>query len=96
MTIGLIARVTVAAGKGAEFEELFDWQAQQVRANEPGNKLYRLFRSREQEGAYVVMEIYEDEAAVQAHRESAHMKANRPKVLPLLAAPTVLEFYEEV
>lgn len=96
MPIGLIARVKITPGKGGAFEELFAWQAEQVRANEPGNSLYRLFRSREQEGAYVVMEIYEDEAALQAHRTSAHMLANRPKVAPLVAEPTVLELYDAV
>ena len=96
MSIGLIARVSIQPGKGGEFETLFAWQAEQVRANEPGNKLYRLFKSREQDGAYIVMEIYDDEAALQAHRDSEHMKANRPKVAPLVAAPTVLEFYDAV
>ena len=96
MSIGLIARVTIAPGKGAEFEELFAWQAEQVRANEPGNKLYKLFRARDQEGGYIVMEIYDDEAALKAHREAPHMAANRPKVAPLIAAPTVLELYDAV
>ena len=50
MPIGLIARVKIAPGKGGEFEELFAWQAEQVRANEPGNSLYRLFRSPDQDG----------------------------------------------
>lgn len=96
MAIGLIARVSITQGKESEFEGLFAWQAEQVRANEPGNKLYRLFRDRERPGGYIVMEIYEDEAALQAHRDADHMKANRPKVAPLIAAPTVLEFYDAV
>jgi quinol monooxygenase YgiN len=96
MSIGLIARVKIIAGKEGEFESAFAWQAEQVRANEPGNKLYKLFRSREQAGSYVVMEIYDDEAAIDAHRNSEHMKANRPKTAPLIAEPTVIELYDAV
>ncbi|WP_337189130.1 putative quinol monooxygenase [Phenylobacterium sp.] len=96
MALGLIARVSITPGKESEFEDLFAWQAEQVRANEPGNKLYRLFRDREKAGGYIVMEIYDDEAALAAHREAEHMKANRPKVAPLIAAPTVLELYDAV
>ena len=96
MPIGLIARVKITPGKTEEFEALFAWQAEQVRLHEPGNSLYRLFRSREVDGAYVVMEIYADEVALQGHRRSAHMEANRPKVAPLIAEPTVIEIYDAV
>ena len=38
--------------------------AEQVRANEPGNKLYTLCK--EGEGAYTMMELYDDAAAIEA------------------------------
>lgn len=94
MTIGLIATVSIRPDGTDEFEKLFAWQAEQVRANEAGNSLYKLFKSREAPGKYVVMEIYDDEAALQAHRDSEHMKANRPKVAPLVAEPTVIELFD--
>jgi len=96
MSIGLIARVKIVAGKEQEFETAFAWQAEQVRAHEPGNQLYKLFRARDQQGAYVVMEIYDDAAAIDAHRNSEHMRANRPKTAPLIAEPTVIELYDAV
>lgn len=94
MTIGVIARVTIAPGKGAEFEEIFAAQAEQVRANEPANHMYKLFRSRAAPDSYVVMEVYDDDAALEAHRAAPHMAANRPRIAPLIAAPTVVEIYD--
>lgn len=96
MPIGVIARVKIQQGKGGEFERLFAGQAAAVRENEPANSLYRLFRSREDPEAYVVMEIYEDDAALAAHRASPHMAANRPAMGALVAERTVVEVYDAV
>jgi quinol monooxygenase YgiN len=94
--IGLIARVTVKPGAGPEFEAAFAEQAKGVRANEPGNKLYQLVRSRDDDTCYVVMELYDDEAALEAHRNAPHMAANRPRMAPLIAERTVIEIYDAV
>jgi quinol monooxygenase YgiN len=94
VTIGVIARVKVVAGKGPEFEAAFAEQAKGVRANEPANKLYQLARSREDENSYVVMELYDDDAALETHRGAAHMVANRPRMAPLIAERTVVEIYD--
>ncbi|WP_334162532.1 putative quinol monooxygenase [Phenylobacterium sp.] len=94
MTIGVIARVKIAPGQEQAFEALFAEQAEQVRANEPANRLYRLFRDRAEPGGYIVMEIYDDEAALEAHRAAPHMLANRPRMAPLLGGKTVVEIYD--
>ena len=94
MSIGVIARVKVIAGKGPEFEAAFAEQAKGVRTDEPGNKLYQLVRSREDENSYVVMEMYDDDAALDAHRAAPHMVANRPRMAPLIAERTVVEIYD--
>lgn len=61
-----------------------------MRTNEPGNYLYELFKSRLQSDTYMLVEIYEDEAALAAHQKSSHMAAHRPLTAPFLAqAPTV-------
>ncbi len=96
MAIGVIARVKIVAGKGAEFEAAFAEQAKAVRANEPANKLYQLVRSREDPDAYVVMELYDDDAALEAHRAAPHMVANRPRMAPLIAERTIVEVYDAV
>ena len=95
MTIGVLARVKVIAGKGPEFEAAFAEQAKGVRSDEPANRLYQLFScSREHENSYVVMELYDDDAALDAHRAAPHMVAKRPRIAPLIAERTIVEIYD--
>jgi len=96
MTIGVIARVTLIPGKGPEFEAVFAAQAERVRANEPGNKLYQLVRSRDDENAYVVMELYDSDAALEAHRNAEHIVANRSAIAPLIGEKTTVEIFDAV
>jgi quinol monooxygenase YgiN len=96
MAIGLIVRVTVVEGKGPAFEAAFAVQAKGVRANEPGNKLYQLVKSREDPNAYVVMELYDSEADLDAHRTAPHLIANRPAMAGLIAGKTTVEIYDAV
>ena len=53
--IGVVATLTVAEGKNAEFEAIFTELAAQVRANEPGNLFYTLTRSRANGQVYRVL-----------------------------------------
>ncbi|MAU20789.1 MAG: antibiotic biosynthesis monooxygenase [Martelella sp.] len=92
--IGMMVELTVTPGNAAAFERLFAAQAAAVRASEPGNRLYELFRSRTLADSYTLIEIYEDEAALSAHRASSHMAANRPLTAPLLAAPPVMHMFD--
>ena len=91
MSIGVIATLKVQDGKAAEFEAVFQGLAAQVRANEPGNKLYQVFKSRKEANTYVVMEIYEDQSALETHGKSDHFKAAGPKLGPTMAGrPDIL------
>jgi len=96
MAIGVTATIKVRDGKQADFEAVFKDLAAQVRANEPGNKLYQLCRSRSDATTYVVMEIYENDAALKAHAQTAHYKAAGPKLGPVVAGPPDVQFYETV
>jgi quinol monooxygenase YgiN len=96
MGIGLVVRLKIHAGKNAEFEAAFAEQAKGVRADEPGNRLYQLVRSREDPTAYVVMELYDSEADLEAHRNAPHMVANRPRMAPLIAERAVIEIFDAV
>ena len=44
--IGVVATLKVQDGKQGEFEAVFSDLAKQVRANEPGNIVYQLTKSR--------------------------------------------------
>ena len=83
--IGVVATLNVAAGKEAEFETAMLALAAQVRANEPGNHLYTLCK--DDEGNYVVMELYENEEALAAHGQSEHFKASGASFKGLMAGP---------
>ena len=71
--LAVIAKLNVAKGKEADFEKHMLGLAEQVRANEPGNDMYTLCR--DEDGNYIVLELYEDEAALAAHGASEHFKA---------------------
>jgi quinol monooxygenase YgiN len=88
MTIAVIAKLKVAAGKEAEFEKTMLELAAAVRANEPGNHLYTLCK--DDQGQYVVMELYDDAEALKAHGQSDHFKAAGKKFAGLMAgAPEI-------
>jgi len=81
--LALIAKLKVQAGKEAEFEKIMLGLAEEVRKNEQGNRLYTLCK--DADGQYCVLELYEDEAALAAHGQSAHFKAAGPKFAEVMA-----------
>ena len=96
MAVGIVATLKVQSGKGGEFEQVFAGLAAQVRANEPGNKLYQIFKSRKDADTYIVMEIYQDQAALDAHGKSDHFKAAGPKLGPTLAGRPDVQYFDSV
>lgn len=92
--IGMTVDPTITPGSGGAFERAFAMQALAVRAKEPGNRLYALFRSKVLADAYTLIEIYDDGAALETHRVSQHMAANRLLTEPFLAAPPVPRMFE--
>ena len=71
--IGVIAKLNVKEGMEAEFEDVFLTLSDAVRANEPGCILYQLCK--DDDGNYIVMEMYESQEALDAHGKSEHFKA---------------------
>ena len=96
MTIGAIATLKVQEGKEAEFEAAMTELCKAVRVNEPGNRLYAFFRSRKEKGTYVVMEEYENEEAVTAHRKSDHFRTAGPEIGATLAGPPDVHLMDAV
>lgn len=88
--IGVIATLRVQPGKEGEFEAVFAELAPAVRANEPGNSYYKLFRTSET-GVYKVLECYDDDAAVEAHRASDHFRTLGARLGPCLASAPEIE-----
>ena len=62
----IIATYDAAQGKGDELAAELEQMRGPTRA-EPGCRSYDVYRSREDEHRFVLVEVYEDEAAFQAH-----------------------------
>lgn len=88
--IGIIATLRVQPGKEEAFEGVFAELAAAVNAEEAGNSYYKLFRT-ESAGVYKVLECYDDEAAVEAHRASEHFRTLGAKLGPCLAGAPEIE-----
>lgn len=94
--IGVIATLTVAEGKNAEFESIFTELAATVRANEPGNLFYLLTRSRTDGQLYQVLEGYADQEALNAHGQTEYFRAAGAKLGLCLAAAPNIEYLDAV
>jgi quinol monooxygenase YgiN len=94
--IGIIATLKVQDGKNADFEAAFKEAMAAVRANEPGNIVYQVVKSRADPNTYKVLELYKDQDAVAAHSASDHYKALGPKLGPCLAGRPEIELLDGV
>ena len=94
--IGVIATLRVQDGKAEEFERMFADLGTKVRANEPGNMVYQLCRSRTEPHTYKVLEIYRDDAALKAHGSSEHFKAAGPALGAILAGRPEVEYFDTI
>ena len=91
--IAILAKLNVASGKEKEFEEIMLNLAQQVRENEQGNHLYTLVKDAD---GYMVMEIYEDQAALVAHGSSDHFRSSAGQMVGVMAGAPVIKQYEVI
>jgi quinol monooxygenase YgiN len=92
MAIGVTATLKVQDGMESDFEAVFRDLAAKVRANEPGNGLYQLFKSRKDKGTYIVMEVYQDQAALEAHGKSNHCRSAQP----VLGGRPDVQFFDSI
>jgi quinol monooxygenase YgiN len=95
MSFGIIPRLKVKDGKGPELENILARLVELTRANEPRNQFYSIFKSRS-DGSYVVVEVFDDEAALEIHRNSPYMQAGLPEINALLAEPYSVEFFDRI
>jgi quinol monooxygenase YgiN len=96
MAIGVVAKLTIQEGKNAEFESIFGELQAAVNANESGNNFYALHKSRDSDTTYVVLEQYVDQAALDAHGASDHMKSIGGKLGSVMGGRPEVEYYDAV
>lgn len=94
--IGMVATLKVQADKAAEFEAVFGELVAQVRANEKGCRLYQLVRTRKDPTVYKVLELYDDQAALDAHMQTEHFKSVAGKFRGMLAGSPEADMFDAV
>jgi quinol monooxygenase YgiN len=88
--------MTVPLENKANFELEFNQLVGAILANEPGVKLYHLCRSRTDTSQYRLIEIYDDQAALDHHLETQWYKSAVPKIMPLVAGNSLVEYYDNI
>jgi quinol monooxygenase YgiN len=96
MAVAAIATLKVREGNDAEFTAAAREMMAAVGANEPGNRLYRFFKSRKDETTYVVLEIYESDEAAKFHTKSDHFRALAPKLGAAMAGPPDVLYLDSI
>jgi len=94
--IGVVATLKVQPDKASEFEKVFLDLAAKVKANEPGNLLYQLTKSRTEAGVYKVLEVYASEDALKAHGATDYFKAAGAAMGPTMAGRPEIEYLDAV
>ena len=82
--IALIAKLTAADGKAAEFEEALH-QVTAAADEEAGLEVYSVHREDDEPGVYYFFELYTDQGALDAHGKGEQMRAAMGAVGGLLA-----------
>ena len=93
--LGVIARLTIKPGTNAEFEATMKALQAKVRADEPGNELYALHKT-DDVNVYVMLERYQDQAALDAHRAAPHFRELGRKLGDYLAGRPQVQVMQEV
>ena len=79
MTVKIVAVLTARPGKADELKALLSGMLAPSRA-EAGCLRYDLWRDQANAGRFVLDELYVDDAAIAAHRETAHFKRYLAKI----------------
>ena len=89
--IGVIATLTVAEGKNAEFEAIFAELSAAVNANEPGNEFYSLTRQRPIRKSTKCLNAMLTKQRWTNTVKTDYFRAAGPKLAPCLAAAPDIE-----
>ncbi len=94
--IGIIATLKTKDGQGEALEAVFAELSEKVRANEAGNRLYQLTKSRTEPNTYKVLELYDDQDALTAHGKTDYFRALGAKMGPSLDGRPQIELLDAV
>ena len=96
MSAVLIARYYVKPGNSQAVREALAKMAARVKADEPACLVYNANIDPENENLYCLYEIYKDDAALVAHRETPHFKEIIEGIIVPLLEKRERELYKQV
>ena len=94
--IAIVASIQAEPGKEKDFEAAFSAMMKAVKADEPGNIIYQLVKSRTEPGAYKVLELYKDQAAVDVHGKSDGFRAAAGGMAGTTTGRPSVEYFDAV
>lgn len=94
--IGVTAKLTIAPGKEAAFEEAAKALVSKVNANEPDCLMYELYKSPKESSVYIFLEKYADQAALDAHGKTDYFLAAQPALGACLAGAPDIQVFQAV
>ena len=96
MSIGVVATIKIKPGTNDAFEAVAKELMAAARAGEPGNQVYQFCKSRTEPSTYVVLEIYSDQGALEAHGKSDHFRSIGAKMGPCMAGRPDVQYLDAV
>lgn len=96
MPYALIARYHVKPGNAGLVEQTLRAMSERVRADEPGCLAYHANIDTENDHLFCLYEVYVDEDALAAHRETAHFKELIEGVIVPVLDQRERELYRQV
>ena len=84
--------IKVKAEHVSEFLEIIHYNAEHSEKDEPGCLRFDVIQDRDDPNLFYFYEVYRDEAALAAHRQTVHFKLYFEKSQPWLAAPPERRF----
>jgi len=94
--LALVVTMRPNEGRNADLEEAFAWATNAVRTNEPGNLLYQVVKSQTDPDSYLILELYRDQDALMAHRNSDHAKVMWERTQGLFADGPHIEYFDAI
>ena len=88
--VSYFVRMTAKEGKAAEVLELLLSNPRRIEAGEPGNIAFGVHRGRDDPNEFWLYEVWESEAAVEAHESGAAFTEYKETLRPLVEPDTVL------
>ena len=92
----LVVEVRVKPGMNEKFLEVLHDDATHTEADEPGNLRFDFLQDVDDPQKFYYYEVYKDEAAIQAHRESPHYARYAAVIGDLLDGPVVRHLAKNV